>query len=230
MGTADLTAGTVALLKSSYDGGQTVGLTNATQATANQLGQLLGDPRPVTLPHGLAQVDLVAFRKVNEGGRWIYWVNLLGPNVSGPSASASRPAAIRASKQGDRSYLSQLFNPIPQIPAPPRVGDVPNNLLQLANAYVTTTRQQFPDNVNSQIEQTFYSARSFQNQFDLYYINQEVDLSQEGSTPIAQVIYSAFPPSNLNSNPEIIQPSPLSNPQATTITTGVNTNIGGSVG
>ena len=229
VGAADLkNPSTVALLKNSYDGGQTVSLTSATKATANALAQLLGDPRTVALPDGLARVDLVAFRKVTEGGRSIYWVNFLGPNVS--SRTDSRPAAIQAAKQGDRAYLAQVFDPTPQIPAPPRLGDAPNNLLQLANSYVATTRQRFPDGVNIQIEQTVYSVRSFSNSLDLYYVSQEVDLSEGGTTPIAQVLYANFPPTNLNSSPEIIQPTPLSNPQTTTITTGVNTTIGGSVG
>ena len=143
VGAADLkNPSTVALLKNSYDGGQTVSLTSATNATANALAQLLGDPRTVALPSGLARVDLVAFRKVTEGGRSIYWVNFLGPNVS--SRTDSRPVAIRAAKQGDRAYLAQVFDPTPQIPAPPRLGDAPNNLLQLANSYVATNAAAFP--------------------------------------------------------------------------------------
>ena len=137
--------------------------------------------------------------------------------------------AIRAAKQGDRASGPGL-RPDPSDSRPASTRQRAEQPAQLANSYVATTRKNFPDGVNIQIEQTVYSVRSFSNSLDLYYVGQEVDLSEEGNTPIDQVIYANFPPKNLNSSPEIIQPTPLSNPQTTTITTGVNTTIGGSVG
>jgi hypothetical protein len=234
VGAADLRNGRIAaLLKSDYDGGQTVALTNATPNAAASLASMLGYPAPAAFPAGVSRADLVAFRKINQGGRTLFSTSLLTPVVNVPATPAQRLAGSRAVNQGDRAYLAGVFTPTPAVPAPPQNADPQNNILQLADAYESSAHSSDSYGADAQLVDTVWDARSFTNQVDYYYVQQEFDVTQGATGGITNVLPSAeilLPLSFSAGPPEIIQPSPLANPGTTTITTGVNKTVGGSIG
>lgn len=233
VGAADLRDGRIAdLLRDDYDSGQTVALANVTEDDANVLARLLGDPRPVVFSDGVARADLVAFRKVNQGGRSSVGISILSHVVRAPTTPARRLAGNRFLKQGDRAYLAGVFTSTPSIPASPPIADPQNNLLDLAVAYVSSQRYSDGGNHQAQIADTVWAARSFTNQFDLYYVSQEVQVTSLVNDISAVEVEGEIFGDVLNSPnpPTIIQPSPLSNRETTTITTGVNETFGGSIG
>jgi hypothetical protein len=109
----------------------------------------------------------------------------------------------------------------------------PLSLTQIAVAYQSSTIQSNPSG-SVQIVTTVFDARSFVNQQDLYYIQQEVDFTaankpDDGLPWTASVLNQ--PPNWPNSlTPLTLQPGPQSNPSATTITSSVSKTIGGSIG
>jgi hypothetical protein len=234
VGAADLRNGRIASqLRRDYVGGQTVALTNATANDAAALASMLGYPEPVDFPADVRRADLVAFRKVNEGGRTIFSTSVLLPQVNVPTTPAARAAGNQANIRGDRAYLDRIFTATPALPAPPRGADPQTNLLQLANAYQSSFRQRNSAGYAAQEVNTVYAARSFSNQIDLYYVDQEIDV--DGRSMIdpskgAQVFSRSFSPDYRVNPPFTLQPSPQSNSETTTTTSGVNYTIGGSIG
>jgi hypothetical protein len=236
VGAADLRSQrTAALLKGDYDDGQAVALTGGTEDDANALARLLGDPRPVTFPDGLARADLVTFRKIDQGGRSIFSISILTPTARVKTTPAQRRAAKKLNVRSERAYFDQILTATPAVPALPRAADPENNLLDLANAYQSSIRSTNSAGVAVQIVDTVYAARSFSNQQDLFYDDQEIDLSGPlNSLKLAyggnQVLPWSPTVPGLLLPPQIIQPSPQSNPGTTTITSGVNYTVGGSIG
>jgi hypothetical protein len=234
VGAADLrNANTVALLKNDYDGGQTVAIANATDADADALASLLGDSMPVDLPDGVGRADLVAFRKIDQGGQTLFSTSILLPVVNVRATPAQRLAGSRANALADREYLAGVFTPTPSIPAPPQNPDPQNDILDLATPYEQTQLYTSTDGFEAQLVDTVWDARSFTNQSDFYYVKQEIDVdhgSINDISNIGSVSQTLEPLSFLAGPPAIIQPSPLANPGTTTITTGVNKTVGGSIG
>lgn len=233
VGAADLRdAGTVELLKSSYAGGHTVAVARATEADANALARLLGDPRPVNLPEGVGRADLVAFRRAAPGGPPAFEVSVMLP----VARKAPAPAAATGLRMGDRRYLGRVFSPVLRIPGRSFLGDTSDDLTKLAAAYISTLNYSDPSSGQSQLFTTVYSARSFTQQADYYYVSQEVQTTSF-SGYMGQVATGGHirdtgnpPRFGVKGFPLAVQPSPMENPQTISYTTSVSENFGATVG
>ncbi|QEH31720.1 hypothetical protein OJF2_01850 [Aquisphaera giovannonii] len=244
VGAGDLNNARIAgLLKGSYDAGQTISIANATQADADTLAGLLGDPRPVAFAAGLAKADLVSFRKVAQDGQTLYSIDVMAP-VQGPRLRPGlRAAGMRARQQGDRLHLATVFTPTPMAPSV-TLTDATNNLVQLASAYQSSTLQSNTHGDAVQIVNVAYAARSFANSQDLYYITQEVDnfiaapaIGQAGTPPFnyVQAEWGNYAINQLTglattSGVLTLSPSPQTTETTSSVTSGVSFSIGGSVG
>jgi hypothetical protein len=220
----------VELLKESHHGGHTVALAGGTEAEANALARLLGDPRPVDLPDDVGRADLVAFRKTSGGGPAAYEVSVLLPMLR----KAPAPLAAMATRAADRAYLGRVFSPVHRVPGRSALGDSSDDLTNLAAAYLSSVSYNDPENGTTQIFTTVYSARSFAQQADFYYVAQEVQSTNFNGT-MGQVDTGANPRGvtprvGPKAWPELIQPTPMPNPQAVSYTTGVSESFGVSVG
>ncbi len=243
VGAADLRNGRIVnLLKNDYNAGQTVAISNPTASDANALASILGYQANVALPNGVPRASMVAFQKVDQGGRTLFNTSILLPTVGGPTGSAQLRVGTRASVQGIRAFQAQVFSATPSIPAPPPVAATSPNLVQLANAYESHVYVTDPAGDSIELSNTVYSARSFENQEDLYYVNQEVQYHNAvtvnqfpiPSIPDLQWVNNVDNAPYLHPTPDkglfTLDPSPESNPGATTITSGVSYSIGGTVG
>jgi hypothetical protein len=233
---AELRDGHIAgLLKSDYDGGQAVAIANATANEANALASLLGYPTRVTLPAGVHQADLVAFREVTVGGQTTFSTSVLLPVAQVPTTPAQRAAGLRADNRGAGAYLNGIFTPTPSYAAPPPDGGPQDDLINLASRFFSSYFYSDKDGNQAQLDDTVYSVRSFGEQQDYYYVSQELQLTSAFST-IGQVesqgnvtsLNSTTP--GLHGSAELIQPSPLSTGVITQYTTGVNESFSGSIG
>jgi hypothetical protein len=231
VGAADLKNGRIAgQLMSDFNGGQPVALTNATPDTANALASMLGDTAPVAFPAGVSRVDLVAFRKINQGGRTMFSTSILPPMVHVWVAPADREMGRRLDAQGVRTYLQGVFSATPADPATPNVGGPVQDLLAIANAYSSTNLYHDGSGTQLQLTNTIYDVRSFTNNADYYYVNQEL-IATQGTSAFKYVFtQSQVPDTTLTTPPILTQLSPQSNPPATTYTSGVTETIGGSFG
>ncbi|MDX2035589.1 MAG: hypothetical protein SFX72_02970 [Isosphaeraceae bacterium] len=224
-------ARTVELIKASYAGGHTVALARARVADAEALARLLGDPRPVNLPNGLPRADLVAFRKSAAGGLPTFEISTLVPVFD----RLPTQTAVRAARATDREYLGRVFSPVHQVKGRQAFGDPSDDLTALASAYVSTIK--YDGNTGTtQIVTTVYSARSFSQQSDYYYVLQETqtvgwggDLGQVGTG--GHIRAAGTPPKyGLKAYPTVLQPTPVENPQTVSYTTSVSENFGATVG
>jgi hypothetical protein len=236
VGAADLrNAKTVTLLKNSYDGGQTVAIANATEANANALARLLGDPRPVDLATGVSRADLVAFRKITNGSQATFSVSVMLPVAKVATTPARRLAGTRAVRQGDRAYLAKVFTPTPSLGATAPVGDPGSDLINLANKYFDSKLYSDGQGDQAQLDDTVYSVRSFNNSEDFYYVTQEVQLTsvfgiigQVGIGGHGARLNPTTP--GLLGPPVVIQPGPSSTGNITQYTTSVGESFTGSIG
>jgi|GEM_PF-1164314 len=245
VGAADLRDGRIVdLLRNDFNAGQTVAIANATTADADTLASLLGYEGRVALPDGVARADMITFRRIDQDGRTLFSTSVLLPTVGVSSRPARQRAGNRASNQAIRAFQANVFSTTPSIPAAPTITDPQSNLIQIAAGYQTNVFQ--PDQVGNyvQVVNMIYSARSFLNQADLYYVNQEVDYHNAVTVtkyPIPSVpnlywvnLADNLPNLSLTSPKRAglltLQPGPQSNPGATTITSGVNYSLGGTVG
>ena len=201
VGPADLgTPWIVDRLKAAYEAGQAVALTNATQASIQQLHDLLehhGSAQPVP---GGAQVDLVAFRKSQRpDGQFNFSSHILLPREAGSTALTKqekrrlkrlskavrrklRKLAKRQQQQqqdsadkNDIQALSRIFSATPDVPEPPPGSNPQQNLLQLAESYQSHVLHSDSYGNQVQLVNTVWAARSFLNSADLYYVLQETD-------------------------------------------------------
>jgi hypothetical protein len=106
------------------------------------------------------------------------------------------------------------------------------SLTQIATGYQTSGLTKLASTGSIQVVNTVFSARSFTNHQDLYYIQQEVDFtnfnSADQGTWFAGV--TNYAPSSANGNLLTLQPGPQSNPSTTTVTSSVSNTISGSIG
>jgi Ca2+-binding RTX toxin-like protein len=219
-------------LMNDYNGGQPVALTNATQNTANALARMLGYPAPVSFTAGVSQVDLVTFRKTNQGGRTFFSTSILDPMAQVSVAAANRELVAQLDAQGVNKYLQQVFSATPAVPAAPQVGGPQEDLLALANAYqLNTLYQDTSTGAVFQLTNTAYSVRSFAKKADFYYVTQDL-IATAGDPSLAYVyIQNAWKPQNPQGTPPtLLRPSPQSNPQTTTYNSSFNWSISGSIG
>jgi hypothetical protein len=114
-------------------------------------------------------------------------------------------------------------------PARPSASGPAIDLLQQADAYQTSVVQHNNQGHAIQIVNTFYSARSFTNQKDVYYVEQEIAVQGTTSAPTIQATSDNAMLDPVGS-PLTRAPSPQSSAQETTITSEVSQSIGGSIG
>jgi hypothetical protein len=231
---ADLRGGNIGgMLMRDYNDGQTVSIANATAAAATSLARELGSPGTVQFSDGVRRAELVAFRKIDQGGRTIFSTSILPPTTHVSVAPADRKAGRQLNAQDVRTYLQGLFSATPAVPAQPEVSATPVDLLSVAAAAMTTNLYHDDSGAELQLTDTVYSVRSFTNSADYYYVLQEL-IAKAGTTPFAYVITynTEYYPNGINAAPPpvLLQPSPQSNPPATTYSVGASLSIGGSFG
>jgi hypothetical protein len=214
------------LLQQVHTAGQAVVITNAMQADSETLRNLLGQPNAVAgSPKGTANTattPMTFFRAVQRSKTKNYdYSTGLVQGLSGPFSYPMIDA------------LSKIFAAtaiVPQAPA-----DSPaNELRSLANSY--SSYNIVTDDVGNsvQVRNMVWAVRSFQNQADYYYVQQEADYYQiKGCPGICLPISSTSSNSLSASNfvtPAFYQPSPASTQCQTSTTSGMSWSIGGSAG
>ena len=215
-------------LKRAYDAGETVGVTMARPTATMALGRAI-DATDLSLPNsGSRRAALVTFRQTPQGGRTIFSTSVLMPRSQAPGAPAMLRTGTEASEAFTRRYLVGIFSGEPTISAPPSSGAA-IDLLSAADAYQTSIVSDDKRGHAIQIVNTMFSARSFTNQKDLYYVEQEVTVQGSASQPSisatsVNAMLNPFKP------PLTLQPSPQSTLDTTSITSEVSTTLGGSIG
>jgi hypothetical protein len=243
LGVADLGDARLApLLAEAYQAGQAVALTNATAADAAQLRRLLGHPGAAEGPQGDETAALIFVRQApRPGGTTDYSTGIFAHLL--PPAPPTQGRALEPDPDEQTSeLLSRVFAATAIVPEAP--GDSPgNNLLQLANSYTSSHVVQDPNSSSLnqiQIVNSVWNVRSFQNQEDLYYVLQEVDYSAAASVIVQflipglldtreDTVNSSLIPGGTG-NLSVIQTSPPTTQETTTVTSGTSFSIGGSVG
>jgi hypothetical protein len=221
----------VDLLKRSYSAGHTVSLANATANDAALLPSLLDHQGGATWDSAHPRMDLVSFRKATRpDGRMHFITEMVAPRkvVSSPRDLLEKGEQL--ADLGVIESLSQTFAETPVVPDPPP-GDDSANLLQLADSYQSKGigSDNSTGNVIQLVNQV-WAARSFLNQFDLYYVLQEFDLLQGAVDDLRSWsnVVGAFP--GFSQGQTIIDTSPDSTLTTTTVTSGISESIGGNVG
>ncbi len=165
------------------------------------------------------------------------------PNDAHPRHRRSR-GWIGAAELGETelAWLERLIGRDPPTPIRKAVAspaeavpaDAPssNDLIDLVQAkHTSVLRTQNEDSV--QLDNFIYGARSFLNNEDLYYVDQEIQFAKvhKGSMALLQS-YSANLPTRpgASRNTMLLRPSPETTLKTTTYTTGVNFSIGGNTG
>jgi IPT/TIG domain len=215
-------------LKRAYDAGEAVGVTMARPAAAVALGRAIGAPDAGKPHSGPRRAALVTFRQTPQGGRTIFSASVLMPRSQAAGTPAMLKTGTQASEAFTRRYLVGIFSGATTISAPPSSGAA-IDLLSAADAYQTSIVSDDKRGHAIQIVNTMFSARSFTNQKDLYYVEQEVTVQGSASQPSisATSVNAMLEPIK---PPLTLQPSPQSTMDATSITSEVSTTLGGSVG
>jgi hypothetical protein len=231
LGPADLAdASIIPLLKETYAAGQAIALVSATADDAQRLRTLLGHPNAA---EGLAEgeiADLIFFRKAPRPGTSApdYRAGIFGHP---PNAATQSPAR----KLGEYTIelVSRVFSAIAIVPQAP--SDSPSNdLLKLANSYTSSRVNQDSNGNAIQMVNSVWAVRSFQNQADFYYVQQEADYQFAPYQPEytwwnwAQTVLV-----DVANDPKLmalIQTSPASTHCAVSTTSSLSWNIDGSAG
>jgi hypothetical protein len=215
-------------LKRAYDAGATVGIARARPAAAMALRRAIGAPE-LGIPHsGPLRAELVAFRQVQQGGRTTFSASVLMPRDEIPATPAALKAGNQAADQFICNYLVGDFSAPPTIPTPPTSGET-IDLLKVADAYQTSIVRDDSKGHAIQVVNTMFSARSFTNRKDVYYVDQEIAVQGSASEPSSSAtsVNAMLEPIK---PPLTLQPSPQSTLEATTITSEVSTSFSGSIG
>ena len=171
----------VAKLQATYRAGQAVALTLATQSQADQLGALLGQRGGVQWSSSVPQADLVVFRaNLRPDGRTNETAEAFLPRTTSatPTSALSKRLGMQNALQALSKVLAAspvLPTPTPALTAAATLGDSSQNLLNLTNSYMSSVVNSDTYGDTVQVVNTAWAARSFQNQADLYYVQQEVD-------------------------------------------------------
>jgi hypothetical protein len=108
----------------------------------------------------------------------------------------------------------------------------PLSLTQIATSYQQPGHSPPNTTGSIQVVNTVFSARSFTNQQDLYYVQQEVDFTNFSS--VDQGTWGAVvlntPANSPPGSTLTLQPGPQSNPRTTTLTSSVSNTLSGSIG
>jgi hypothetical protein len=268
VGPADLSNSTIVnRLQAAYEAGQAVALTNATTASIQRLHDLLGHRGLAEPVPGSATVDLVAFRKAfRSDGQLQSSSHLLLPRAAATASPLNKKAKKRLNRlpkkvkrklrnlaqrqqrqqrrladSTDIQALSRIFSATPFVPEQPPLGSSPQqNLLQLAESYMSHAIQSDYYGNQIQLINTVWAARSFLQSADLYYVLQETDyhVVPNVTNPYNHLAYILTSWANsVNSlafeqqgTVTVIKPSPQTTMEATVDTSSVMHTISGSAG
>ncbi|MFZ0589030.1 MAG: IPT/TIG domain-containing protein [Bryobacteraceae bacterium] len=218
----------LSLLQQAHTAGQAVVITNATQTDSENLRLMLGHPNAANAATGStgaaagATTPLTFFRTAQRPGTKAYDYSV------GLFNDLSSPLDDRMIES-----LSQVFSAMAIVPQAP--GDSPTNDLQnLANSYRSTNINTDDSGNSVRVTNMVWAVRSFQNQADYYYVQQEADYYQikgcpDLCLPIVSTSTNTLLPSNFVT-PAFYQPSPATTQCQTTTTSGTSWSIGGSTG
>ena len=234
----------MARVAAAYEAGQPVGLVDATATGAAALATRLGLPADaLSLDQIATKAPLVVFRRsTRPDGNFQYETNILMPRTGEnrtTRATNFETAALStwlAARPVIESSPASQTEPTPDANSvsAQATSPIPNNLLNLANSYQahTVATDKIGDSV--QVVNSVWAARIFQNQFDLYYVQQEADyhfafsLLTFGSSDVnarASGIFDSNLPGTL-----LIQTSPQTTMSTTSVTSGITYSAGGTVG
>lgn len=205
--------------------GETVAVTEATEAQAEQLRVFLHHPNAATergsksAPTADIKLPLITFRTAQR------------PGTKGYDYSVGSFDEIPKSLDDwSTQLLSREFSATAVVPR--LTGANPSNDLQkIANSYSShaTAKTQSGDTVH--IVDSVWAVRSFLNQSDFYYVFQEVDYKNV-EEPIFPLVFDGVQSAitSFNQPAQLIQPSPQTTQCSDSTTSGVTWNIGGSAG
>ena len=234
VGAADLVHEHVAdFLKASYRAGHAITLTGPHAAEAEQLRLLLGHSSGVNWDASIARVELVAFRRATRpDGRLHESVTTVFPRAAVELPPDQARHGRRKADARTIAWLSGVFSGTPVVPDPaPRDNGPVQNLLALADSYQSSAIQSDDAGNSVQAVNSLWSVRSFQNQSDLYYVLQELDVEWGGQFPQDLKGWESFLTSFQRfQGASIIQPSPQTTMETTTETASVGYTFGGSAG
>ncbi|WP_169972678.1 calcium-binding protein [Tautonia rosea] len=228
IGPADLADPSVVVrLRATYEAGQPVALTRATDADVDRLGELLGHQGGVGWDPSVPHADLVVFR------------NSTRPDGEAHEASTAfllasdRPqtAAARRIAGGHMlEALSQALSATAVVPETSPGDGSSQNLIQIAKSSMSSTVATDSYGNQVQIVNTVWSLRAFEDNVDLYYVLQEVDFAVGNPPTIDEWDNSADTTVPLTHSPTVFQTSPATVMEATTLTGGVSDTVSVSVG
>lgn len=232
LGASDLSDPRVAdLARRSYEAGHTISLTDGTAEDAAALHALLGHEGGIDWDPGVPRMDLISVRmSIRPDGGTNLATELVAPREEIPlPPGLALPGRTRADR-ATVEELSQTFASTPILPVQaPGDGGASNNLINLATSYQSRSLKTDTTGDSVQVTNNVWSARSFLNRVDLYYVLQEFDMGFGGYFPLKSWeggVVSFQRPKGTS----IIQDSPQSNQQATTETASVSYTAGGSLG
>lgn len=226
----------VRLARRAYSSGETVSLTNANRAQIARLIDLVGHTTQARWASHEPQMDLISLRRVHlPGGRTHEITELTAPGK--PVVDASDMSRAEARRRGERNRLELLSRTFAEAAVMPEasLGDDPDSLLALADSKQSIATGNDYDTGNTiQLVTNVWSARSFENHFDIYYFEQELDASLNWPAGVRgwTNIVTTFPdPLNgTTQSATLIQPSPQSTLETTSVTSGVTQNYSGTIG
>jgi len=234
IGAADLgDESIVDLARASYQAGHAIALTGATADEAELLRGLLGHTSGAGWDASIRRVELVALRRaIRADGRLDETVTIVFPRVAVDLPPRQAARGRRTADARTIASLSAVFSRTQLVPDPAPGDDGPaQNLLNLANSYQSSGITSDDAGNSVQVFNSVWAVRSFQNQTDLYYLQQELDVEWGGQYPSPlrgwQNYADAF---QRFQDTSILQPSPQSTTETTTETYGVSYTVGGSAG
>ena len=151
----------LSVLKRVYGSGRSVALVGATAADAAQFKGLLGHPGQTPGIGNAPSVALFAVRKVSGNGRADFSTDVLPwsavPAAPTASGSAGRGGLLNLTLPLTSAWLVRTFQATPTLRTPPP-GTSPNNLLDLATSYESSSVNTDAQNDQVQVVNTVWDA------------------------------------------------------------------------
>ncbi|QDV33571.1 IPT/TIG domain-containing protein [Tautonia plasticadhaerens] len=223
-------------VREAYEAGETVALADAAPEQADRLRGLLGHRGGSSPGGGVGSAELITFRRSDRGdGRTHEETATLLPRAE---AEGAGPAGHHRADRQAVGFLSTVFSGRPVLPDP-APGETPEqDLISIADSYQMNYAGQDSYGNAVQLTNLIWSVRSFEHSLDVYYVLQEVDYHIE---PLARRsgypgILTQWDNTALSNNigivgyPKVIQTSPPTTMEATTLTSSVSYTVGGSAG
>jgi RTX calcium-binding nonapeptide repeat (4 copies) len=216
------------LLQASRTAGQSVVLTNATEADSEQLRLMLGHPNSTKLSKD--KEDRQEEGVEGETSSMFFFRTAPRAETNGSDYRAGIFKNVPNSLDDVTiERLSQVYSATALLSEDP--GDSSSSdLTKLADSYTNSSVNQGANGDTIQVVDTVYGARSFLNQEDFFYVLQEVDYQNgaEANSVVDTTTSYIYPNS---ANPTgVLQPSPGSTSCQHSTTSSLSYTISGSVG